>query len=67
MKFEPTDQQTEKFLKPAFEEITDICDEVKFMTNCENDFLVEFLEKIADSYKNIDSKYKKERMIEGNL
>ena len=67
MKFKPTDQQTEKFLKPAFEEITDICDEVKFMTNCENDFLVEFLEKIADSYKNSDSSYKKERTIEGNL
>lgn len=67
MNFVPTDQQSKNLLKPAFEEITDICDEIKFMTNCGNDFLVEFLEKVADSYKNIDSTFKKDRMIEGNL
>ena len=67
MKFTPTDDQFEKFCKPAFEDITSICDEMNFQIKCGNGYIIDFLENIINSYRNNESIFKKQIEIEPNL
>ena len=67
MKFTPTDDQFEKFCKPAFEDITSICDEMNFQIRCGNGYIIDFLENIIKSYRNNESIFKKQIEIEPNL
>ena len=67
MKFTPTEDQFEKFCKPAFEDITSICDEMNFQIKCGNDYIIIFLENIINSYRNNESIFKKQIEIEPNL
>ena len=67
MKFTPSDDQFEKICKPAFEDITSICDEMNFQIRCGNGFIIEFLENIIKSYQNNESIFKKQIEIEPNL
>ena len=67
MKFTPTDDQFEKFCKPAFEDITSICDEMNFQIKCGNGYIIDFLENIIKSYRNNESIFKKQIEIEPNL
>ena len=67
MKFTPSDEQLEKICKPAFEDITFICDELKFQTQCGNDYIIDFLENIIKSYKNNEGIFKRHIEIEPNL
>ena len=67
MKFTPTEDEFEKICKPAFEDITSICDEMKFQIKCGNDYIIDFLESIIKSYQNNESIFKKQIDIEPNL
>ena len=67
MKFTPTDDQFEKFCKPAFEDITSICDEMNFQIKCGNEYIIYFLENIIKSYRDNESIFKKQIEIEPNL
>jgi len=67
MKFTPTEDQFEKICKPAFEDITAICDEMNFQIKCGNGYIIDFLENIIKSYRNNESIFKKEIEIEPNL
>tara|TARA_B100000214_G_scaffold117601_1_gene83052 strand:+ start:366 stop:569 length:204 start_codon:yes stop_codon:yes gene_type:complete len=67
MKFTPTEDQFEKFCKPAFEDITSICDEMNFQIKCGNGYIIDFLENIINSYRNNESIFKKQIEIEPNL
>tara|TARA_Y100001933_G_scaffold205772_1_gene208416 strand:+ start:130 stop:333 length:204 start_codon:yes stop_codon:yes gene_type:complete len=66
MNFEPNDSQIEKYINPAYEDILAICDEMKFQLNCDNDYIVIFMESIINELKNIQGRFKREREIEGN-
>tara|TARA_Y100001978_G_C23532113_1_gene355478 strand:- start:515 stop:718 length:204 start_codon:yes stop_codon:yes gene_type:complete len=66
MNFEPNDSQIEKYINPAYEDILAICDEMKFQLNCDNDYIVIFMESIVNELKNIQGRFKREREIEGN-
>ena len=67
MKFTPTEDQFEKICKPAFEDITSICDEMNFQIKCGNNYIIDFLENIISSYQNKESIFKKQIEIEPNL
>ena len=67
MKFTPTEYQFEKICKPAFEDITSICDEMNFQIQCGNDYIIDFLQNIINSYRNNESIFKKQIEIEPNL
>tara|TARA_Y100001978_G_scaffold82847_1_gene74243 strand:- start:483 stop:686 length:204 start_codon:yes stop_codon:yes gene_type:complete len=67
MNFTPTDDQIEKICIPAFEDITSICDEMKFQIQCGNDYIIDFLENIIKSYKNNEGLFKRQTEIEPNL
>ena len=67
MKFTPTEDQFEKICKPAFEDITAICDEMNFQIKCGNGYIIDFLENIIKSYRNNESIFKKQIEIEPNL
>ena len=67
MKFTPTEDQFEKICKPAFEDITSICDEMNFQIQCGNGYIIDFLENIINSYRNKESIFKKQIEIEPNL
>ena len=67
MKFTPSEDQFEKFCKPAFEDITSICDEMNFQIKCGNGYIIDFLENIINIYRNNESIFKKQIEIEPNL
>ena len=67
MKFTPTDDQIEKICKPAFEDITSICDEMNFQIQCGNDYIIYFLENIIKIYRNNEGVFKRQIEIEPNL
>ena len=67
MKFTPTNEQLEKIILPAFEDISAICDEMNFQINCENEYIIFFLENIIKSYKGNKGIFKKQIEIEPNL
>ncbi len=60
MKFEPTKDQLERILNPAYEDIMAICDEVDLETKCGNQFIIEFLENIVKDYKILVKQLKEE-------
>tara|TARA_B100000965_G_scaffold63076_1_gene48855 strand:- start:311 stop:511 length:201 start_codon:yes stop_codon:yes gene_type:complete len=60
MTFEPTKDQLERILNPAYEDIMAICDEVDIETKCGNEFIIEFLENIAKDYKILVEQLKEE-------
>ena len=62
-----TEDQFEKICKPAFEDITSICDEMNFQIKCGNEYIIDFLENIIKSYRNNESIFKKQIEIEPNL
>ena len=67
MKFTPSDEQFDKYCKPAFEDITSICDEMNFQIDCGNDYIIYFLENIIKSYKSDEGIFKRQIEIEPNL
>ena len=60
MKFEPTEDQLERILNPAYEDIMAICDEVDIETKCGNQFIIQFLENIVKDYKILVQQLKEE-------
>ena len=63
MKFEPTDDQLERIINPAYEDIMSICDELDIETKCGNDFIIRFLENIVEDYKLLVKQLKEEENI----
>jgi len=60
MTFEPTEDQLERILNPAYEDIMAICDEVDIETKCGNQFIIQFLENIVKDYKILVQQLKEE-------
>ncbi len=60
MKFEPTEDQLERILNPAYEDIMAICDEVDIETKCGNQYIIQFLENIVKDYKILVQQLKEE-------
>ena len=60
MKFEPTEDQLERILNPAYEDIMAIFDEVDLETKCGNQFIIQFLENIVEDYKILVQQLKEE-------
>tara|TARA_B100000945_G_scaffold242574_1_gene198708 strand:+ start:106 stop:300 length:195 start_codon:yes stop_codon:yes gene_type:complete len=63
MKFEPTDDQLERIINPAYEDIMSICDELDIETKCGNDFIIRFLENIVEDYRLLVKQLKEEENI----
>ena len=51
--FKPTDEQMEEWFKPAFEEINMILDEVNRETKCGNEYLIQVLKQITETYEGV--------------
>ena len=60
MEFEPSEDQLERILNPAYEDIMAICDEVDLETKCGNQFIIKFLENIVEDYKILVQQLKEE-------
>ena len=60
MTFEPTEDQLERVINPAYEDIMAICDEVDIETKCGNEFIIRFLENIVNDYKILVQQLKEE-------
>ena len=60
MTFKPTEDQLERVLNPAYEDIMAICDEVDIETKCGNEFIIGFLENIVKDYKILVQQLKEE-------
>ena len=65
MKFEPTEDQLERILNPAYEDIMAICDEVDLETKCGNQYIIQFLENIVEDYKILVKQLKEEEEERG--
>lgn len=63
MKFKPSDDQLERIINPAYEDIMSICDELDIETKCGNDFIIRFLENIVEDYRLLVKQLKEEENI----
>ena len=60
MKFEPSKQQIENIINPAYEDIMSICDDLDIETKCGNEYIINFLEDIVEDYKILVKQVKEE-------